>query len=63
MSTPDPTPAWRKSSRSDGSGACVELVERGSAIAIRDSKNPGNAHLTFGRTALRVLARGLRGER
>jgi hypothetical protein len=46
MATPD---AWRKSSYS-GSGdgnACVEIAHRPARIAIRDSKAPARAALTF----------------
>jgi hypothetical protein len=35
--------AWRKSSRSTGSGdngACVEIALAGEIVAVRDSKNP-----------------------
>jgi Domain of unknown function (DUF397) len=40
---------WHKSSRS-GTGAndnCVEIAFAGSLVAVRDSKNPANAVLTF----------------
>ena len=40
---------WRKSSRS-GPGtndACVEVAFAGSAVAVRDSKNPAAAPLVF----------------
>lgn len=30
---------WRKSSKSDSGGSCVEV--RGDLSAVRDSKNPG----------------------
>jgi hypothetical protein len=34
-------PAWRKASRSTGSGACVEIaVLSDGAVGIRDSKRP-----------------------
>jgi hypothetical protein len=41
--------AWRKSSHSGGStnDACVEIAFAGSRIAVRDSKNPATAVLTF----------------
>ncbi|WP_141582999.1 DUF397 domain-containing protein [Actinomadura sp. WMMA1423] len=32
--------AWRKSSRSNGSGNCVEVAGLRSAVGIRDSKAP-----------------------
>ncbi|MCA1706618.1 MAG: DUF397 domain-containing protein [Actinobacteria bacterium] len=31
---------WRKSSRSSGSGACVEVAQLRGATAVRDSKHP-----------------------
>ncbi|MGC0400988.1 hypothetical protein RKD27_003632 [Streptomyces sp. SAI-126] len=40
---------WRKSSYSGGGdgNACVEIATRPKHIAIRDSKTPAGAHLTF----------------
>lgn len=38
---------WRKSSYSDTGGNCVEVTHAGTTIAVRDSKNPGDGHLTF----------------
>jgi hypothetical protein len=39
-------PRWRKASRSDGHGACVEvaLFEDGT-VGVRDSKNPAGPRL------------------
>lgn len=48
--TPDLTRVtWRKSSRSGGSGQCVEvaLVVELSTMAVRDSKNPNGPVLFF----------------
>jgi Domain of unknown function (DUF397) len=46
MSTPDFGAArWRKSSRSNGEQACVELAFARSMVCIRDSKNPNGGHL------------------
>ena len=40
--------AWRKSSRSgDNGGTCVEVGIVGLSVAVRDSKHPHGALLTF----------------
>ncbi|MGA4837404.1 DUF397 domain-containing protein [Streptomyces sp. G45] len=40
--------SWRKSTKSGGDGACVEVAELpGGAVALRDSKNPGRGALRF----------------
>jgi len=39
---------WRKSSYSNAGNACVEVGQAQAAYAVRDSKNPGAGHLTFG---------------
>ncbi len=41
------TTQWRKSSRSGGSGNCVEAREHEGWIQVRDSKNPVAGALTF----------------
>lgn len=38
---------WRKSSRSGGNGACVEVTYAGPHAATRDSKNPAGPVLVF----------------
>lgn len=56
---------WRKSSRSGDSGDsgdnCVEAASVQGRIAVRDSKHPDDAVLTFHRAAWRALTAGLKG--
>jgi hypothetical protein len=48
---------WRKSSRSGSQGGqCVEVADLGSAVAIRDSKNPDGPKLAFSRREMAEFA-------
>ncbi|WP_327032335.1 DUF397 domain-containing protein [Micromonospora ureilytica] len=52
---------WRKSSYSDNNGgACIEVAELQTSIAIRDSKNPRGLTLRFTRGAWMEFVRSIR---
>ncbi|MFF0252036.1 DUF397 domain-containing protein [Micromonospora zamorensis] len=39
---------WRKSTRSNGSGDCIEVADNlAGKVGLRDSKDPASAVLTF----------------
>ncbi|MFC7327916.1 DUF397 domain-containing protein [Marinactinospora rubrisoli] len=38
---------WAKSSHSSGANNCVECAHLSPAVALRDSKNPHDGHLTL----------------
>lgn len=45
--TPTPSLRWKKSSKSNQSGSCVELAQPPAGFAVRDSKNPNGPRLVF----------------
>jgi Domain of unknown function (DUF397) len=47
---------WRKSNRSNGSNACVEVADAVSKVAVRDSKDPQGAALLFDRASWRSFS-------
>jgi hypothetical protein len=50
MNHDDVITPWRKSSYSNSGANCVEVARtRGGKVAVRDSRNPGNGALSFGR--------------
>jgi hypothetical protein len=53
--------SWRKSSRSNGSGDCVEVATTGDVIGLRDSKDPAGPVLMCTRQAWQGFLRFVMG--
>ena len=52
---------WRKSTVSNPSGNCVELaVLADGGVAVRNSRFPGGAHLTYTRAEIAAFVLGVR---
>jgi Domain of unknown function (DUF397) len=47
--------AWRKSTRSNDGGNCVEVAKTSGAVAVRDSKDPTGPVLVFTPDAWRAF--------
>jgi hypothetical protein len=61
--TGTPTTQWRRSSYSGGDNNCVEVAvaASGSAITVRDSKNPGGGTLSLRPREWRTFMDNVRG--
>ncbi|MFI7427444.1 DUF397 domain-containing protein [Micromonospora sp. NPDC049836] len=61
---PDLTGAvWRKSSRSNNGGNCVEVADSlPGVVGLRDSKDPAGPVLTFHPTAWATFVNGVKAE-
>lgn len=53
-------PRWRKSSRSDNGGNCVEAGNAPGAVLVRDTTDRDGGTLAFTAEAWRVFANALR---
>jgi hypothetical protein len=58
MNEQEPT-VWRKSTRSNDGGNCVEAAELPDAVGVRDSKDPAGPVLAFDRDAWRAFLAGV----
>lgn len=61
-STRDPalTGQWRRASKCDTGGQCVEVARAEPAVAVRDSKNPGRGYLVFSPQAWTAFTRRIK---
>jgi hypothetical protein len=53
---------WRKSSRSQNAGACVEVAALNAVVGIRDSKDPHGAVLALSPTQWQNFTRGIKND-
>lgn len=51
---------WRKSARSVGNGACVEVTVAIPGVAVRDSTDAAGPRVTFGAAAWRNFGQSVR---
>jgi flagellar biosynthesis regulator FlaF len=51
---------WRKSTRSQTNGQCVEVADLFEAVAVRDSKDLSGPALTFTRRAWAAFIEGVK---
>jgi hypothetical protein len=52
------TPNWRKSTKSNPSGNCVQVADTGDGVAVRDSKHPAGPVLRYTRAEFKAFVDG-----
>lgn len=62
MSEPGTGSTWRKSSRSGGSGNCVELAVGPARTSLRDTKNRASGNLDLPADAFRAFVSATRAD-
>jgi hypothetical protein len=53
---------WRRSSRSGTNGNCLEAAATGTAVAVRDSKDPDGPRLVFTPAAWQAFATAVKND-
>jgi hypothetical protein len=56
-------PQWRKSSRSDNGGNCVEVGQSAGSVRVRDTKNHAGTELRFNAATWRRFAEEVKAAR
>lgn len=53
-------PKWRKSTKSQSNGQCVEVADLPGAVGVRDSKDPTGPALAFTPASWKAFVSGLK---
>jgi len=56
-------PQWRKSTKSQSNGQCVEVADLAQSVAVRDSKDKTGPTLAFNPESWKAFVSGLKSDR